>query len=49
MLLACVASSGMRAFALVEGRLDSVQYQQILEANAAMSAQSVCLFNTVLF
>lgn len=40
LFLACVASSGMGAFSLVEGRLDYVQYQQILEANTAMSAKN---------
>lgn len=36
MLWACVAASGMGNISLVEGRMDSIKYQQILEANITL-------------
>lgn len=37
MLLACVAASSTVNISLIEGRVDSIKYQQFLEVNIAMS------------
>ena len=41
MLWACVAASGTGNISLVEGRMDSIKYQQILEANITPSVKKL--------
>ena len=45
MLWACVASSGTGNILLVKGRMDSIKYQPILEANITPSAKKIWKWN----
>lgn len=44
MLWGCVASAGTRNLVKVEGRMDSIQYQQILENNIQEYVTKLKLF-----
>ena len=41
MLKACVAASGTGNISLVEGRIDSIKYQKIQEANIKQSGKKL--------
>ena len=41
MLWACVAASGTGNISLVEGRMDSIKYQKILEGNITPSVKKL--------
>ena len=41
MLWACVRASGTGDISLVKGRMDSIKYQQILEANITQSVKNL--------